>query len=525
MKKHWVVLLVVALAAFMVFSTAQAQKKGGTLTIGRPTDPVALDPALETTAPGAWVYFNILEPLLVLDHNMNITYKLATDHKVLSSQKVRFTLRKNVKFHDGTPFNAEAVKFTFEKAYKSQPQARWASLAGPIDRVDVIDDYTVDIITKEPYGPILRSMAMSYTGILSPAAVKKMGQDFPRNPVGTGPFKFKEWKTNDRITLVRNDDYWGPKAYLDQVVFRVIPEEGARTLALKTGEVDFIIHVAPAEIANFEKDKAFTVHKASGLQVLQVGFNCEKPPVDDPKVRQALSCAVNVDYIIKHILEGSATRAKSYISPGVLGYKDMGLEKLYPYDKAKAVALLAEAGWKPGPDKIMRKGDQKLTLSYLAPRGRYMKDAEVTEAVQAMFKEIGVEANVQFGEWGSVFSQLRSAKFDHHMFTFAWITTNADGDYSLYNLFHSKGAPPASWNTYRYANPKVDKLVEEARDSLDTKKREKLYGDVQDLLAKDMPLIPIYNSNMIYVSRNYVKGFKAHSVEYNLGFAETWLDK
>jgi ABC-type transport system substrate-binding protein len=111
------------------------------------------------------------------------------------------------------------------------------------------------------------------------------------------------------------------------------------------------------------------------------------------------------------------------------------------------------------------------------------------------------------------------------MFTFAWITTNADGDYSLYNLFHSKGAPPTSWNTYRYANPQVDKLVEEARASLDPKKREKLYGDVQDILAKDVPLIPIYNSNMIYVSKNYVKGFKAHSVEYNLGFAETWLDK
>ena len=525
MKKIGLIGMVILFVFVTLGGTTMAQKKGGTLTIGRPTDPVALDPALETTAPGAWVYFNILEPLLVLDHNMNITYKLATGYKVLAPDKVRFTLRKNVKFHDGTPFNGEAVKFTFEKAYKSQPAARWASLAGPIDRVDVIDDTTVDVITKEPYGPILRSMAMCYTGILSPTAVKTMGQDFPRSPVGTGPFKFKEWKTNDHITLVRNEDYWGQKAYLDQVVFRVIPEEGARTLALKTGEVDFIIHVAPAEIANFEKDKNFSVHKATGLQVLQIGFNCAKPPVDDPRVRRALTYAVNRDYILQHILEGAATKATSYISPGVFGYKDMNLDKLYPYDKAKALALLAEAGWKPGPDKILMKGSEKLTLSHLSPRGRYMKDSDVSEAVQAMWKEIGVDDNVQFGEWGAVFSQFRAPKLDHQVFTFAWITTNADGDYSLYNLFHSKGAPPTMWNTYRYGNTGVDKLVEEARATLDAKKREKLYGDAQDILAKDMPLIPIYNSNMIYVSRNTVKGFKAHSVEYNLGFGETWLDK
>lgn len=525
MKK--IVFISVFILAFIVLmnSAVVAQKKGGTLTIGRPTDPVALDPALETTAPGAWVYFNILEPLLILDHDMNITYKLATDYKILSPEKVRFTLRRGVKFHDGTPFNAEAVKFTFEKAYKSQPQARWASLAGPIDRVDVIDDYTVDVVTKEPYGPILRSMAMCYTGILSPTAVQKLGAEYSRNPVGTGPFKFKEWKTNDHITLTRNEDYWGKKAHLDQVVFRVIPEEGARTIALKTGEVDFIIHVAPAEIANFEKDKTVVVHKTTGLQVLHIGLNLSKPPLDDVRVRRALAHAVNGDYILQHIMEGAATRPRSYVSPGVFGFKDMNLDKLYPYDKNKALALLAEAGWKPGPDKILRKGDEKLTLTHIAARGRYMKDGEVTEAVQAMFKEIGVDVNLQFGEWGSVFTQVRSPKLDHHLFTLAWITTNADGDYSFYNLFHSKGIPPTSWNTYRYNNPKVDKLVEEARATLDPKKRERIYGEVQDILAKDVVMLPIYNSNMVYVSRNHVKGFRVHPVEYNLGFADTWLDK
>ena len=159
---------VLAVGLIALAAPADAQKRGGTLTIVRPTDPVSLDPHTETTAPGAWVYYNILEPLIYLDEKMTIQPRLATSYEVMSPTKVRFKLRPNVKFHDGTPFNAAAVKFTFERAFKSTPPARWASLAGPIAGAEVVDDLTVDIVTKEPYGPILRSMAMLYVSIVSP---------------------------------------------------------------------------------------------------------------------------------------------------------------------------------------------------------------------------------------------------------------------------------------------------------------------------------------------------------------------
>src|SRR4029450_4899306 len=156
---------------------ADAQKRGGPLTIVPPTDPVSLDPNLETTAPGAWVYFNMLEGLLTLDDKMQVKPALATSYEVMSPTKVRFKLRPNVKFHDGTPFNAEAVRFTFDRALNGAPPARWASLAGSRERAEVVDNLPVDIVTKEPYGPILRTLAMYCMGIVSPTAVQKLGQD------------------------------------------------------------------------------------------------------------------------------------------------------------------------------------------------------------------------------------------------------------------------------------------------------------------------------------------------------------
>jgi len=504
---------------------ADAQKRGGTLTIVRPTDPVSLDPNLETTAPGAWVYFNILEGLLTLDDKMQVKPALATSYEVMSPTKVRFKLRPGVKFHDGTPFNAAAVKFTFDRALRGTPPARWASLAGSLDGAEVVDDLTVDVITKEPYGPILRTLAMYCMGIVSPTAVQKMGPDFSRAPVGTGPFKFVEWKTNTHVIIERNPDYWGDKALVDRVIFKVLPEEGARMIALQTGDADMVLFPSPAQLPSLRKDSRFTVHETTGIRVVFVGLHAGQPPLDDVRVRHALLHAVDRKAILDNIMEGSAGPARGVLAPGVFGYKDMQLDRLYPFDRARAKALLAQAGWTPGPDGIMVKGGQRLSLSWLAARGRYPKDGEITEAVQAMFKEVGVEAKVQILEWAAVFQQVRGNPLHHHLFTLGWVTSNADADYSLYALFHSRSTPPTGWNTSRYANPRVDALVEQARRSLNQTEREKLYGEVQDILAREMVWIPVYTTKEIIAARAGVKGFSIHPVEYNLALWKTWLDR
>ncbi|MCI0548429.1 MAG: ABC transporter substrate-binding protein [Candidatus Rokubacteria bacterium] len=525
MHLAWLVAGVLALGLSLDLGTAEAQKRGGTLTIARPTDPVSLEPQLETTAPGAWVYYNILEPLVTLDEKMQIQPKLASSWDVISPTKVRFKLRPGVKFHDGTPLNAAAVKFTYDRALHGTPPARWASLAGSLAGAEVVDDLTVDIVTREPYGPILRTMAMIYTGVVSPAAVQKLGADFSRAPVGTGPFKFIEWKTNTHVIIERFPDYWGDKALVDRVVFKVVPEEGARMIALQTGDADMVLLPSPAQLPALKRDPRYTVHEVVGGRVVFVGMHAGLAPLDDPRVRAALLHAVDRKAILENIMEGSAVPARGVLAPSVFGFKDMGLDALYPFDRARARALLAQAGFTPGPDGIMQKGGQRLTLTWIAARGRYPKDGEITEAVQQMLKEVGIEAKVEFREWGAVFTQIRGATLNQHLFTLGWVTTNADADYSLYALFHSKQVPPTGWNTSRYANARVDPLLEQARKSLNQGEREKLYAEVQDILAREMVWVPVYNTKEIVVTRAPVKGFTVHPVEYNLGLWKTWLDK
>ena len=506
---------------------ADAQKRGGTLTIVRPTDPVSLDPHTETTAPGAWVYYNILEPLIYLDEKMTIQPRLATSYEVMSPTKVRFKLRPNVKFHDGTPFNAAAVKFTFERAFKSTPPARWASLAGPIAGAEVVDDLTVDIVTKEPYGPILRSMAMLYVSIVSPTAVQKLGEGALRAPVGTGPFKFVEWKTNTQIVIERNPDYWGEKALLDRVVFKVVPEEGARMIALQTGDADMVMFPSPAQLPTFKKDAKYTVHEAPGLRVVYVGLQHQAARRSTTsRVRQALLQAVDRKAILENIVEGWACRAKSYLSPGVFGYKDMQFDQALPVRPGQGQGAARPGRLDPGAGRH-------------PPEGRAEAHPELDRPARPLPEgrgdHRGRPADVEGGRGRrqgrvpGVGDRLQRVQADGLRAG----TTGRSAGRRPTPTPTTRSSPcttrqqltPTGWNRTRYANPKVDQLLEAARRSLNQSEREKLYGEVQDILAKDTLWIPVYNTKEIVITRANVKGYVIHPVEYNLGLWKTWIDK
>ena len=524
-KKSLLVLAAAAvLALVMAAPVPAAPKNGGTLVIGRPSDAISLDSNTDTTATGAMVYSNIIEPLLRVDSEGNIHPHLAHKYEVVAPDRIRFFLNKGIKFHDGTDFNAQAVKATFDRAI-SQP-ARWKALFGPLKACDLVDDYTVEISTEVPYGPLLASVAMCYCGIVSPEALKKYGDDYGRHPVGTGPFKFEEWVSKDHITLAKNENYWGDKARLDKVIFKVIPEAGARMMALRTGDIDVALQPPPSELALFKKDDKFTVNETMGMRIIYVGLNNVMAPTDDVRVRQALTMAVNLPAILENLMEGSAVAPKGYLAPAVFGFKDMELDKKFPYSPDKARELLAQAGWKDSDgDGVLDKDGQKLTVKFLGTKGRYPMDAEICEAVQAMWQEIGVDCKLEFFEWAATFTMLRAKELDYNVYCLGWVTTNRDADYSLYAMFHSRQFSPDGWNRNRFQDAKVDELLDKARSSQDRQARKAMYGEIQDILAGSASWIPIYNTKEILVMSNKVKDFTPDPLEYLLPLQPVWLDK
>ena len=511
-------------AGLLGAAVAAGPKAGGQLTLVRPIDSTALDPQFDTSPPAAWVYGNILETLLVMDGRMRIGFGLARDYEVLSPTRVRLALRPHVRFHDGTPFNAEAVRFTFERADRTRPPGRWTTVVTTPLGVEVLDDLTVDVVTPEPYGALAHLLTTAFTGIVSPSAVRRLGDGFARAPVGTGPFRFVEWLANDRIVIDRNPDYWGPRAHLDRVAFRVLPEEGARMLALQRGAADLVIQPSPAQLPGLRRDGRFVVHETDGLRVVYVAMNTTAPPLDDPTVRQALNHAVDRRVLLDHVLEGAGAPVRSVISPLVFGFKDMDLDRRYPFDRAQARMLLVRAGWRPGPDGIMGKDGRRLALDWLAGRGRVIKEAELSEAVAAMLREAGVDIALEFREAAAVAREIRADSVSRHLFTWSFGTLTGDADYALYGMFHTR-QPGTAVNVTRYSSGRVDRLLEAARRSVDQGVRVRLYGEVQDILAGELPWIPLYTTREIVATRADVRGFALHPLDYNFPLGSVWLDR
>jgi peptide/nickel transport system substrate-binding protein len=439
---------------------------------------------------------------------------------------MRFYLRKGVTFHDGTPFNAAAVKFTLDRVLDPKTPARGRSWLGPVTGATVVDSSTVDVLTSSPFGPLLNHLTMVFVvGIVSPDAVKKWGDDFGRNPVGTGPFRFEEWKSNQSITLARNDRYWGPKAYLDRVVFRVIPEESARTIAYDRGDIDVLLRAAPVELERLRRDKRTQINETPGLRIIYVGLNSSMPPLDDVRVRRALAHAIDVKGINTYVVENAMLPARSVIAPVVFGFKDTQLPEKYAYDPERARRLLGEAGYAPGPDGVFRKAGKPLELTFWASEGRDLKDRELSEAVLEQLTKLGVKVTFQRMEWGAYLNALRAEKPPYNLFALGWVTMTGDGDFGLYATFHSSNIPPRGTQATHYKNPEVDRLLDEARSSLDPAVRAAAYGKALEQITNDVVWIPIYQTRETVVLRSSVRGYVGHPAEYYLRLGPVWLDR
>ena len=299
---------------------AQTPVKGGTLTWGRGGDSVTLDLAQATDGESIKGGIQVLENLVIFKRDsMDVEPQLATSWEVSKDGLVwTFKLRKGVKFHDGTPFNANAVKVSFDRVIdKNHPFYKYGTWRypalglGPVKEVKVIDDYTVALRTEKPYAPLVANLALWLCPILSPAAIEKYKEDIGRNPVGTGPFKFVRWIKDDQIILERNDQYWGQKPYVDRIILKSIPEVSARFMALQSGAVDLVDDLDPDSIQMAKANPNFKMIDRPSINVGYLAINTKKPILSNKLVRQAISHAIDKQTIIKTIFRGLAIPAKN----------------------------------------------------------------------------------------------------------------------------------------------------------------------------------------------------------------------
>ncbi len=482
------------------------------LIIAQGTDALTMDTHFGLDAPTFTILDHMVESVLELTPKGEIVPRLAEKWEV-SSDATEFTLklRKGIKFHDGTPFNAEAVKVNLDRLLDPKVAIRYRFLVAPISSVAVVDEYTIKIKTKSPFAALVSNLTHQATGMQSPIALKASWEKPCTKPVGTGPFMFNEWVPGNKFVMVRNDNYWAKKPLLQEVTWRVIPDDASRVVALETGEVHAAVRIPPFDIPRLKANPKLMVMSAASVRTIYLGFNCLKEPFNDKRVRQAINHAVNKEAIVKHVLGGVGRVSDAPISPGIFGYTPI---KTYEYSVDKAKALLAEAGFPKGFETTLHPAV-----------GRYYMDVSVATAVAADLLKVGVKADIKMMEWGTYLPSILREKevVEHKIYMLGWGCVTGDADYGLYTLYHSGEWPKKGMNASFFKNEKIDQLLDGARSTADTDERKRLYKDAMTLMMDEAPWLFLHSEVQMVGVRSNVKGIIVHPTERVIA-KEAWVE-
>lgn len=467
-----------------------------------------LDPQRTINSLVVNVTDQIYDPLLTTDTNMELQPRLAESWELLEDNATwRFHLRRGVVFHDGTPFTAEAVRRTIARATDAAKPAIGSVPLRVVTVVKVVDDYTVDISTGAPFAPLLYHMAHGGSVILSPSSIDQWGEDLGSHPNGTGQFKLEEWVRGEKVVLVRNENYYLP-TYLSTVVFQTIPDENTRLIAFETGAADIVMDFPPAEMDRLASLPGLQVQTKPSLRTIYIAMNANDEMFSDLRVRQALNYAVNREEIVEYVMDGLGQVADVPFAPGIWG-SAQGVLRVYDFNQRRAEALFNEAGWADTDgDGFLDRDGKRMHIVLNSPEGRYLRDVEVAQAVQAQLRAVGVEVEIRTWEWGGYMASLK--KYELPMYLIGLGASTADMDYAASLATDSKGG----YNFHQYSNPEVDALIYAARIEMDTETRRGMYLQAQALQLSDAPVIALFHSvSVVAVNTARVEGFEVHPVE------------
>ncbi len=474
-------------AALCPTQTVLAQKN--TLTVLMPAEFSHLDPAEILSEDQAIVKYHIYNCLYKFNEKMEPVRDLVVNESVAADGKTwTFNLRPGVLFHDGTPCNAEAIRYTIERMVKGEGKME-KTLFAPIAEVIVKSETSLVIVTKGLFPALRNNLAHPDSAIVSPAADQKLGKNFGRQPVGAGPYRFSEWLTGDHITLVRNEKYYGPRPFFERIVFKFVGDATTRSLMIETGQADVILRAQPADLPRLRNNSALRVAQVPGRN-LYFTLNCAKPPFQDLRVRQAVNYAVDKKVIIDRILSGSATPAHT-ISGGVQYAIDAGF---YEYNPERAKTLIKEAGAVGAKVKLV------------SPTTRYLLDSEVAQAVAGYLRQAGLNVEVQLvGDWPTFVDIVRKREFDGHMMGLGAATGDPDMIFRLTLIGKNAGK---LWNAGSYNNPKVDDLIEEGAKEFDKERRANIYAEIQKTVWNDAPWLFLYRLTVATAYKSEIQGIE-----------------
>ena len=460
-----------------------------TLRIASGGEAVGLDPRLETDVPSYERINVIMEPLVKFTTDMELVPLLAKDWEFSEDGlSLTFYLQEGVKWHDGEPFTAKDVKYTYEWVLDPANGAPNRGQYTAISEIEIVDDHTLVFHLSQPFSFLLNNLARMS---IVPAHHGDRA-DFRQNPVGTGPYKFVSWTRDDRMVLEANKDYWQGAPKIPYLEFRTIPENATRLLALEAGDVDMYQGgVVPGELPRLEKDRNIVVQRVEGTGYNYLGFNTKVGPLADVRVRQAISHLIHREGIVQRVLNGIGSPGVGPVPPTLPWYNDDVYKYDYSIDKAKE--LLAEAGYGPG--------DIKLRL-YTNENPDRMRIAEI---LQHDAGRAGIEVEVIIEEWGAYLARIQETD-DYDIFILGW-AGQLDPDRAMIRQFHTDGA-----NNYpRYSNERLDYLLELGR-TLDPTSQESIdiYREAQEIVVRDVPYGFINYSEEVGVSRTYISGYEVH---------------
>jgi peptide/nickel transport system substrate-binding protein len=475
----------------MLFLLGCAHKPDpNTLVMVIESSPTNLDPRVGVDAQSQRIDELLFDPLVTRDEHFNLQPWLAERWETPDPLTYIFHLRQGVRFHNGQPLTSRDVKWTFDSLISGKIRSPKASTFASVSRIDAPDDYTVIFHLKQPYASLLWNLSGT-AGIVPYGS----GDDFVRNPIGSGPFRFVSAQQDRNLIVERNPQYWAAPARLERVEFKVIPDSTTRALELRKQSADVAINSLVADtVVALQRDPNLGVMEAPGTIYAYMALNLRDPVLKDVRVRQAIAYAINIQPIIHYLLRDEARPAYSILPPQHWAYD--GDVARYPHDPERARQLLDEAGY-PANNGVR---------FYLTMKTSTEESTRLLAAVlQQQLREVGIALNIRSFESATFLADVTKGAYQVH--SLRWIGGNQDPD-MFENVFATASFAPKRANRTFYSNARVDELIQQGRSTLDQQKRKAIYDEVQQIVARDLPYINLWYLNNVLVHTNRVHGIE-----------------